>query len=325
MIFLAWLFAMAVAFYGWRFALLYRVGRPPRPEGFDGVLYQVGRAAVAERRGAQPRATVVAMHGLFESPRYFTEFYDDPGVQLILLSSGDYHVPFVRASRASADWAVAPGFPVGTIEYDAAVLVQALEHLPVTDSIRVHGHSRGGAVTLEAASMRPDLFRGVDVVLEAPVLPRVRPCLRVPRILRVFVPFVLALWRYDPLSALNRSTYGRLDSARKRELIKALPLNARRLITAMRNLASLETWMEGRDPDIYRNLEHGKVLVADDDQVLESDSIRASARLAEGRLEVVEVQDCSHFILLDKPEAVPSLGNARRPRAPEAAGTEAST
>ena len=53
-----------------------------------------------------------------------------------------------------------------------ALMLRALEHLPRSPIVRVHGHSRGGAVVLEAASMRPELFKDVEVLLEAPTCQR---------------------------------------------------------------------------------------------------------------------------------------------------------
>lgn len=307
MIAVVWLLLLVAAAFVWRARLLYRVGAPRQVEDFDGVVYRVGAAAVAERVSRGAHATVICMHGFLENPCYFTRYYADPDIQLILITSGDYHVPFAAPRYRTADWAGVPEYALGTIEYDAAVLVQALEHLPTARAIRVHGHSRGGAVALEAAAMRPDLFRGVEVILEAPVLPRGEPRLPVPRALRWFIPFYLALWRLRPISPFSRYVFGRLDDARKRALIAALPFNPRRLATAMRNLESLDAWMRQREVGVYENVGSGAILIADDDQVLAPAAMRAAAQPAGGGLRIVEVADCSHFVLLDRPEALPPL------------------
>jgi pimeloyl-ACP methyl ester carboxylesterase len=308
MLFIIWfwllLLALAIVLH---VRLLYRVGAPRQIENFDGVIYRVGRAAVAERRGGNPRATVIAMHGYLENPCYFTRYYDDPGIQLIVLTSGDYHVPFTGAEYRNSGWAVTPRYALGTIEYDAAVLVQALEHLVKTKSIRVHGHSRGGAVVLEAAAMRPDLFRDVEVILEAPILPRGKASQPVIPGTLWLVPYFFLLWRKRPLSPFNQHLYGRLDDPRKRSVIEALPFNPSRLITAMRNLRSLLAWMKDRDVGMYKNVERGAILIADGDHVLDPDAMRTSALQAEGRLRVVEVGNCSHFVLFDRPDAIPPL------------------
>jgi len=307
MLFLMWFLIVAFAVYVLRMRLLYRVGAPRQVENFDGVIYRVGEATVAVRNCDQPRATVIAMHGFLENPCYFTRYYDDPNIQLILLASGDYHVPFTGAEYRNADWQATPGYALGTIEYDAAVLVQALEHLPTTNSIRVHGHSRGGAVVLEAAAMRPNLFRDVEVILEAPILPRGTPRQPVIPGTQWLIPFLFALWRRRPISPVNRHIYGRLDDPRKRSIVEALPFNPRRLVTAMANLRSLLAWPQARDVSMYRNVTRGAVLVADNDRVLASETMRASAQQAEGHLRVIEVSNCSHFVLFDRPDAIPPL------------------
>lgn len=287
--------------------LLFRVGPQRQVEDFDGVIYRIGQAAAAVRESRQPRVTVIVMHGFLENPCYFTRFYDKPDIELILLTSGDYHVPFAHAEYRKAEWGRSPPHLLGTIEYDAAVLVQALENLPTTKSIRVHGHSRGGAVVLQAAAFRPDLFRGVEVILEAPVLPGGKSSQpAIPGTLWI-VPYFFLLWRRYPISPLSRRTYGRLDDARKRSVLEALPFNPRRLVTVTRNIRSLLSWMRTREVDLYRNVERGVVLIADNDRVLRPDAMRASAKSAEGRLRAVEVSDCSHFVLFDRPDALPPL------------------
>jgi len=310
MLLLVWFLIAAFVVYVVHLRLLYFVGSPGQIEKFDGVVYRVGEAAVAERRCEMPRATVIAMHGFLENPRYFTQYYDDPDIQLITLTSGDYHVPFSGAEYRNAGWEATPGYALGTIEYDAAVLVQALAHLPKTKTIRVHGHSRGGAVVLEAATMRPELFRGVEVVLEAPVLPQGRSVTPVIPGTMWLVPYVFLLWRRHPISPLSQHAFGRLDNERKRSVIKSLPFSPRRLVTVIRNIRSIDSWMKSRDVGMYRNLERGAILIADEDHVLNSGAMRISARQAEGDLRIIEVDNSSHFVLFDRPDAVPPLARA---------------
>lgn len=284
--------------------LLHRINPPPVREPFDGSLYRIGSAWVAERHVSAPKATVICMHGFCESPRYFTRHYRDPDIQLILLTSGDYHLTLAGAEERSAVWASAPPAPVGSIEYDAAILVQALEHLPEAGHIRVHGHSRGGAVVLEAAAMRPELFQGVEVVLEAPVLPQGRLRPPVPAVLLWLIPFLLPLWQWMPIPPLGSARWGALDDPYKRELIATLPFNGRRAVTLLANIHSIVSWMQERDLDIYRNLDQAAVvLVPSDDRVLDADAMRRSAS---GHVRVVEVE-AGHFVLLDRPAAVPPL------------------
>ncbi|WP_240486843.1 alpha/beta fold hydrolase [Hyalangium minutum] len=299
---------------GLRQWLLYREGPPPPPESFDGDVYTVGKAAIAERRCENPRATVIGMHGFVGDLRYFTDHYRDPDLQLILLTSCDYHLPITQPRYKTAPWVKVPTQEEGSIAYDAAVLVQALEHLPRTQRIRVHGHSRGGAVILEAAALRPDLFKQVEVVLEAPVLPQARPYVPTTATQRWFLPFVLPLWQREPISRRNRGAWGPLENTRKRELITAFPFNPKRVATMAANLKELDSWMKARDVSLYQNLARGTVLVPGKDRVLDTHSMLESAQKAGPALNVVKLDGCSHFVIWDRPDALPTLERSEAAR-----------
>jgi pimeloyl-ACP methyl ester carboxylesterase len=276
-------------------------------EPFDGVVHRVGEAAVAERRVHEPRATVIAMHGYVEDMRYFADLYADPSIQFITVTSCGYHVPVTDAVIDEPAWASAPGAPFGTIAYDAAVLVQALEHLPRSRTIRVHGHSRGGAVVLEASAARPDLFAGVEVVLEAPVLPRARVLVEANGLMLWLYPFLIAVWQRSPFLPVIARGFGRLDDARKRELLSAMPHNPKRISTCVANVVDILAWMRERDTSMFAHVRRGVVLVPSHDRVLDGDAMHRSATLAGPGFEVVRVEGSSHFVTLDRPEAIPRL------------------
>ena len=284
-----------------------RVGTPCPSESFDGHIYRIGKSVIAERRCEQPRATVIGMHGFVSDMRYFTHHYSDPDLQLILVTSCDYHLPITDPREQPAPWAREPSEPDGTIAHDASVLVQALEHLPRTDLVRVHGHSRGGAVVLEAARQRPDLFENVEVVLEAPVLPQAHPYKTLTRPQLWLLPFFIPLWRLAPIAPHNRGAWGPLENERKRELITAFPSNPKRVATMMANLLDMTEWSQKHDASVFRNVRRGTVLVPGKDRVLESASMRESALRAKPELDVVELDGCSHFVLWDRPDAMPEL------------------
>ena len=307
--------AAAITLVAWRQVLLRQSIPQHHHEPFDGVLYRVGRATVAERRSAQPKDTVVAMHGFLEDMRYFTDLYSDPDVQLIALTSADYHVPVTDPVLVDPPWAHEPDAVPGTIAYDAAVLVQALEHLPKTRDVRVHGHSRGGAVVLEAARTRPDLFRDVGVVLEAPVLPQGKLYAAISPILLWLYPFVIPGWRRDPLARRFARAYGAMTNARKRTLLEGLPHTPKRIGLFITNIEDLLTWMATRDASVYRNVGRGTVLVPAGDRVLDAQAMLASAERGKPELDVVWLDpDVSHFVALDAPERIPAVGSAPVPR-----------
>lgn len=298
-----------------RWLLVRRLQAPLELEPFDGAVYRIGEATVLERTSKDPTVTVICMHGFLESFGYFMPFYSSPGIQLIMISSADYYTP---GSATTPGWArPVEGVP-GTIEYDAGVLVQALENLPRTARVRVHGHSRGGAVVLEASMMRPDLFATAEVVLEAPVLPGGKPRnpISVPALW--LLPFLIPLWRMQPISKRNQALWGRLDNADKRRAISALPFNPRRIHTMLVNLRSIKAWSE-RDDAKWLSAVRGVVLVPGDDQVLEPVSMAASAKRAPAQLQIVHAPESSHFVLYDAPQLLDlnaqgpaRLGAARR-------------
>lgn len=292
---------------GLRYWLIHHASPRRHTEPFDGEVFSVARAAMCERRTDNPGATVIAVHGFLEDARYFTDHYSAADVQLILLTSCDYHVPFGHPPYPTPSWAKVPSAPQGTITYDAEVLVQALEHLPRTKNIRLHGHSRGGAVILEAAKLRPDLFADVEVLLEAPVLPRGDLYSKISPVLLWLLPFAVLAWRNQPISKYTQGAYGRLDHPRKRHLVEGHPFHPRTVAVMLENIQDLQRWMRDRDHSLYANVRRGVVLVPARDKVLDRVAMLESAKQAAGRLEIVEVDDCSHFVIFDRPDVLPDV------------------
>lgn len=273
---------------------------------FQGELFQVGQGCIAKRAHSGATSTVIVIPGFVENFLYFTEHYADPAIELILLTSADYHVPVTNPRFTTPAWAKPPKARAGSIAYDAAVLNLALTHLVTTSNVRVHGHSRGGAVTLEAARQQPALFEQVEVVLEAPVLPQGAPYAPMPAAVRWFLPFLLPFWQQQPINDRNRSIWGPLDNPRKRELIMGVPFNPKRAAIMLANLKDMADWMPNTTTDIYQYVKRGAILVPGNDRVLQSAAMLASARQAEN-LQIIEIDGGSHFVLPDHPESIPPL------------------
>jgi len=302
-----------VAVYLLRQLQLRREQPPRNDEPFEGNLFRVGEAFVSVRAGGDsPRCSVIAMHGFLEDHRYFTELYRDPAIDLILVTSGDYNVPVRGVQPAAAPWARPVEYEVGTIEYDAAVLNQALENVPRSERVRIHGHSRGGAVVLEAARQRPDLHRDesrdIEVVLEAACLPQGKPHRNMEANMstpgRFLLPFSMPLMKHLPPEVYGRKLYGEI-SGRKRELLASYPYNPRHYATILVNAGNIQDWMEGHGEELYEGARRGWILIGEDERILDRESMLASARRAGERLEVVETAGTTHFITLDAPDQVP--------------------
>lgn len=307
------LVAVAVLIEGLRRFQLYRLQPQRNMEEFDGPVYRVGSAHVSVRASADaPHCSVICMHGFMEDHRYFTDFYRDPDIDLILMTSADYHPPVAGLKAANATWGVEPPWRPGTIEYDAHVLNQVLEHLPRTDRVRLHGHSRGGAVVIEAANQRPELHDGsgrqVEVVLEAPVLPQGEPHPYLAATLnpvgRWLLPFVMPLYKRLPFDLYAKRLYGEV-SGRKRELLSQIYFNPRRYATIVVNAISISEWMAAHDHHSFKVCASGVIVVGEDERILDREAMLASARQAGKRFKVLEPAGTTHFVIQDKPEAVP--------------------
>ncbi|MFZ2289085.1 MAG: alpha/beta hydrolase [Halopseudomonas yangmingensis] len=273
---------------------------------FNGELYRVGNAAIARRHCTQAHTSVIVMPGFMENFLYFTEFYSDPDIELILLTSSDYHLPVNHPRFSKADWAKPADYPAGTIASDAHMLNLALQHLCSCEHIRVHGHSRGGAVVLEAARQRPDLFESVEVLLEAPVLPQAKPRMQLSALLLWALPLLLPLWQQQPINARNRPLWGSLDNPRKRELIMGTPFNPRNAAIMLTNLRDMHDWTHNTGTDVFQHVRRGAILVPDADMILDTHSMRSSAQQAEN-LQLIDVPGGSHFVIPDYPDSIPPV------------------
>lgn len=284
---------------------------PLNHEAFNGKLYKVGNAVVAYRpaRG-KAQKTVIAMPGFLEDHRYFTQLYTQDDVELILLNSCNYHPPVIPNHAENSSFFNKNGFVEGTIAYDAAVLNWATQNFATTQQVRLHGHSRGGAVVLEAIKQNPVLHKNHEVVLEAPVLPQGKgyPALELAlgRVGLYLLPLFVPLLKRIPVDLYASLIYRPLN-LRKKHLIAGLFYNPKTYQTILDNVHDLEQWMQQSDYSIYQHVAHGYVLIGEVDTVLDRSSMLLSAHQAGERLKVIETKNTSHFVSLDDPLTVPAM------------------
>ena len=286
-------------------------------EMFSGRVYKVGKGAVSVRNhSAHARHTVIGVHGFLENHCYFTQTYNAPDIELILLTCSNYHIPVSGPTAETPTWEVPIKHLEGTIEYDACILIQALQNLPTTNRIRVHGHSRGGAVIVEAIRQRPELFEQVDVVLEAPVLPQgqLHPLVNalLEPVSHGMWPWVIRLVNSAPASSYNQTFFGRMN-ARKRQLLDKLFHATRDHLTIVRNIENIISWMERTPVEVYQNMRYGTVLIPKVDRILDRQAMLRSAEHTSNAIRIVETGATSHFITLDSVEWVPSLDSIPTP------------
>jgi len=147
------------------------------------------------------------------------------------------------------------------------------------------------------------------------VLPGGKPRTQISAATMWVMPFLIPLWRMQPISKRNQALWGRLDNADKRRAISALPYNPQRIHTMLVNLRSIKAWSERDDAPRLHAL-RGVVLVPGDDQVLDPASMAASAERASPRLQVVHAPASSHFVLYDAPDLLALDATAERASAP---------
>ena len=284
-------------------------------ETFEGVIEQVGESVVAYRSaGPSPHQSVIAIHGFLEDFRYFTALYRDSSLELVLVNNSGYHCPVIGRPAARASWSeVDNPYPVGSIEHDAFVFNLALTHRVTGARVRAHGHSRGGAVILEAARQNPALFRDVEVILEAPVLPagRGHPLLELAFSApgRYLLPFTFTLLRQIDVVRFGGFVFAPLNP-RKIELLRGLYFAPRTFQVVLDNLASMRTWIARRDSALFAHIPNGTILIGARDRVLDRAAMLRSARSARSagaRWQVIETRGTSHFVSLDQPGAVPAF------------------
>ncbi len=291
-------------------------------QDFDGDLYQVGQSAVAYQadNGATdtPKRTVVCMHGWLEDQRYFSKVHHNKNDELILINSCGYHLPNTQRSTKAASWQTPNPYPKCTIEYDAAVLIMAVKNLASHSNLVLHGHSRGGAVVIEAIKQAPALFEQAHVILEASILPEatVSRTHKFPKIvdkvltntiLYVF-PFIAFYMSKKTLSASTIKGMG-LVNKENRGLLSGMLACAKSAVVLQRNIENMLEWPLKNKMHILDNVKSGYILVGARDAVLSRRLMLKTAQKHRGALKIINTENSSHFISLDIPGQVKSLCN----------------
>lgn len=280
-------------------------------EMFSGKVYMVGKGAVSVRNhSSKAEHTVIAVHGFLENHCYFTQSYQAPSTELILLTCSNYHIPVSGPMPEPAEWEIPIKYLEATIDYDACILNQALENLPSTNNIRIHGHSRGGAVILQAISQRPELYQDVEVILEAPALPGGKTH---PLISALLEPVSHGMWPWVIrfINSTSASSYGQMFfgkmNKRKKQLLHKLFTATKDHLTIVRNIEDLFAWMDRDDHSAYQHIRHGTFLIPRVDRILDRNLMLNSARRSPNAVRIVETDAMSHFVTLDDQKWIPTM------------------
>jgi len=280
-------------------------------EMFSGIVYTVGKGAVSVRNhSSKAEHSVICVHGFLENHCYFTQSYQEPSTELILLTCSNYHIPVSGPMPEPASWEIPIKHLEATIEYDACILNQALENLPTTDSVRIHGHSRGGAVILEAMNQRPELYTNVEIILEAPALPGGKTH---PLISALLEPVSHGMWPWIIrfINSTSAGSYGQMFfgkmNRRKKQLLYKLFTATKDHLTIVRNIENLFDWMNRTDHSAYEHIRHGTFLIPRVDRILDRNLMLASAQQSPNAVRIIETDAMSHFVTLDDQKWMPSM------------------
>jgi pimeloyl-ACP methyl ester carboxylesterase len=281
---------------------------------FSGEMYRVGDTFIARRPAAgESDKTIICFPGFLEDMRYFQALYNDVDCELILVNNANYHSPFSTDGAQALQWPDNP-YPLGSIEHDGFYLAQTLRELASGKEVVLHGHSRGGAVVLEAGRQFPELTkpgdRQVSALLEAAVLPQARTAGNgsdpVPhRIMCYLLPIVLGLSRKASAERLLKQPMMRPTNELKTALCQSVYSVARNYSTCVANVRSINRWQKNSAYTLYDNYEKITVLVGERDDVLDNTTMLASAE--EGQklnagVVTVRTENTNHFISLEQPQ-----------------------
>jgi pimeloyl-ACP methyl ester carboxylesterase len=143
-------------------------------------------------------------------------------------------------------WFVGNPHQLGTIAHDAYVVNQVIEHMTGLERVVLHGHSRGGAVLLEAGNQRPEQTQRVEAILEAAVVPRGRLFDNGEKKLQpvgfYLFPFVFSILRIIPESRRLKLPMMWVTNPTKNKIVAAIPFTPKKYATAVVNSSNIIDW-----------------------------------------------------------------------------------
>lgn len=305
--------AIAAFIHILRIVLANKVWSPPSGEDFNGVLMSVGDNLVClpDRSHLPPavvsQTTLVCFPGFLEDMRYFLEVHHNTPARLIIINNANYQNPFNTDIASTPDWYKPNPYSVGTIAHDGYCLNQVLEHMTDSERVVLHGHSRGGAVVLEAGKQQPERAKDLEAILEAAVVPRGRLAGNQEKLLQpvgfYLFPFILAVMRILPESLRLKSPMMWVSSPAKEKNVAAIPFTPRQYATAVVNSADVIDWQARTAFESYDHFNKVTLFVGQRDSVLWRAAMIKSAAQS-GTVTVVETSGTDHFISLEKPDTI---------------------
>ena len=305
--------AIAAFIHILRIVLATKVWSPPPGEDFNGVLMRLGDNLVClpDRSHLSPavvsQTTLVCFPGFLEDVRYFLEVHHNTPARLIIINNANYQNPFNTEAASTPDWYKPNPYSAGTIAHDGYCLNQVLEHMTGTERVVLHGHSRGGAVVLEAGNQQPERAKALEAILEAAVVPRGRLVGNQEKLLQPFglylFPLILSLMRVLPESQRLKSPMMWVSTPAKEKNVTAIPFTPRQYATAVINSADIIDWQASASYESYDHFKKVTLFVGQRDSVLWRAAMIKSAEKSDA-VTVIETSGTDHFISLEKPDLI---------------------
>jgi pimeloyl-ACP methyl ester carboxylesterase len=184
--------------------------------------------------GMVSQTTLICFPGFLEDMRFFLEVHRDTPARLILINNANYQNPFRSENVETPGWFVDNPHQLGTIAHDAYVVNQVIEHMTGSERVVLHGHSRGGAVLLEAGNQRPEQTQRVEAILEAAVVPRGRLFDNGEKKLQpvgfYLFPFVFSILRIIPESWRLKLPMMWVTNPTKNKIVAAIPFTPKNML-----------------------------------------------------------------------------------------------
>ena len=301
----------AYLIHNYRTYLTHRINRFDDVTLFEGSVYHAEHTDIIKKEAtSESDTTVICFPGFLENQHYFLELYQDEDIEFIGINNANYYSGFVAKKTEALDSSNKNPYEMSSIEHDAFVLCQVIEKLATRENIIVHGHSRGGAVILEAGRQRPDLTQSIRAILEAPVLPKAKVSNRLEMLVKfggfyTFPLFLNAMRRLPTKRMITERSYYPLTERKKEILSKSSQL-PKQYSTAISNMHDIRNWQLLSDYDLYGNFKEITVVLPEQDSVLCRKTMHTSARAID-TVNIVETNDTNHFITLEKPEAMRAI------------------
>ncbi len=253
------------------------------------------------------KTTIICFPGFLEDMRYFLDVHKDTPAKLIIINNANYHCPFELTPGPRPNWFDNNSYRLGTIAHDAHCLNQILRHMTTDERVVLHGHSRGGAVVLEAGRQDPELTKTAEAILEAAVVPQGRLAGGLEKKLQpvgyYLFPFFMALMRLIPEKKRLKSPILKVRSEEKEKVVAHIPFAPKQYRTALANMMDIVDWQFANEHYIYSNFRRVSLFVGEKDRVLWRQAMVDSAT-KNSIVDIVATQDTDHFISVEQPETI---------------------